>query len=223
MSSVDAEKELLEYVNKLILEIENEQSEQIPASYLDLDPTIEVSDHESDNEDATEGYEDVPVATSSSNPQQVDSAVKPVETWCTCGRCENMPTEKESYCCDESEMVAEIRQDFNCVTEAEQFCNLIESKDTLKYSRYLMSFQIDDKSERKKYMSEPLTNTMLRYLSYRTFVSLVNCHQSMGKWNRVTLPACVVSRIRYLYPDPNENYTGYSSDLYTNVLSFKDM
>ena len=136
----DLEKLDLDFVSKLVqkLEKELEDSDYVPASYLELDPTEIVSSHASDDEPATDGYEDYDEPTISVQcavrPEM--EAVLPAELWCSCDRCDILPTRTECYCCNESEQLESLRHDQNCVTETTQFENLIADKELLKYSRY---------------------------------------------------------------------------------------
>ena len=136
-----------------------------------------------------------------------------------------MSTAEESYCCTQSEMIdaINVKEDIDCITESEQFRNLIENKDNLVYSRYLMSFQIEDKKERDKYMRAEMNNRLLRHLSYKTFVFMAHAANYVGRHNRVQLPSCVVMRIRELYPDPSNTYLGFRATEDCNVLSYQDM
>ena len=41
------------------------------------------------------------------------------------------------------------------------------------------------------------------------------------KVGRKSLPSCVVNKVRTLYPDPNENYTGFQASQKSPVLISK--
>lgn len=56
----------------------------------------------------------------------------------------------------------------------------------------------------------PLTNNELRKLCYREFSLAI--HGSLGKGNRIRLPACVVQFIRDKYPDENLAYMGFKEE-----------
>ena len=119
------------------------------------------------------------------------------------------PTLEKSFCCNESAIICNIRQDHDCVTQARQFINLCEDVESLKFSRYLFAQQIKDTKQKNDYLKKELDNALLRHLAYNTFDNLVNCNQLMGRWNKITLPSCVVNRVRGLYPDPHGKYHGF--------------
>ena len=52
-----------------------------------------------------------------------------------------------------------------------------------------------------------MTNSHKRNRLYRCFV--FGEHGTLGRCNRVRIPACVVTFIRTLCPDHNNNYTGF--------------
>ena len=135
---------------------------------------------------------------------------------------EPMNTIEESFCCD-SEMVAEIRGDNDCVTQSEQFYSLIENCENLDYTRYLMSFQISDPKEKRQFLSTPMCNRFRRHIAYKTFVFMIHS-KAVGKYTRIVLPACVVARVRFLYPeDEGGRYTGFQKTAESNVMSFENM
>ncbi len=190
---------------------------------------MEVSDHDSDEEPCYDGYEVEDVMENSNYSTESESHVHEfipdVSEWCLCDNCSQMPTLEDSYCCTQSEMISEfmIRDDLDCIIQSQQLRSLVESEDNLRYSRYLMSFQIEDKRERSQYLKAEMDNRLLRHLAYKSFVFMIHAANYVGRHNRVRLPSCVIMRIRELYPDPENNYAGFSSNEDTNVMSYKDM
>jgi len=218
----------LDFVTKLIDKMEEEQrnSDVIPASYLDLDPVQAEYDTQSDDDEyATAGYEeleeleDIQQEHSNSTVQRIP----PANEWCSCGMCITQPTLAECYCCNESEIVASLRKEYDCVTQVQQFVNLCEDEEALKYNRYLYAQQISDSNKRKEYLLKPLDPSLLRHIAYKNFVNLVNCNQLMGRWNRVALPSCVVRRVRQLFPDPNNHYKGFTVSDNGTEQSYQEM
>ncbi len=45
------------------------------------------------------------------------------------------------------------------------------------------------------------------------YLVIVNRGQSLGRYNRIVLPRCVVAIIRHKYPDPLGQYTGFQSHI----------
>ena len=85
------------------------------------------------------------------------------------------------------------------------------NKDGLMYSRYLYSLNIQDTDKRDKFLRKILKNKQLRFLAYKTFVNILSC-QDLDRNVRYILPACVVTKIREQFPNPDgEPYTGYVS------------
>lgn len=121
--------------------------------------------------------------------------------WCECGSCEVMPTEAECICCSEIPVIDHIRDYFGieCITRHQTFidnCLNIRVLEVSLYDYIQSDGPIDD--------NEPI-NEVYRYVAYRRFVLWV--WQRLGKGNRKILPACVVSKIRDIFP--SEQYTGF--------------
>ena len=52
-----------------------------------------------------------------------------------------------------------------------------------------------------------MTTTNYRYHAYRSYTSYI--HGLLGRWQRKVVPACLVKRIRELYPSADDTYVGY--------------
>ena len=75
--------------------------------------------------------------------------------------------------------------------------------------------------EKMQYRSRELDNDAYRFLSYKFFNSLLDCH-ARGRYNQFMLPSCVTARIRALYPNEQGQYTGYKASTNGEALSYKD-
>ena len=139
---------------------------------------------------------------------------------CTCGRCNDLIVSEPKYCCDESEAISEVRQNYECITLTARFRDVIENKDILKLLRSVYSVHLPAK-EKMQYRSRELDNDANRFLSYKFFNSLLDCH-ARGRYNRFMLPSCVTARIRALYPNEQGQYTGYKASTNGEALSYKD-
>lgn len=49
----------------------------------------------------------------------------------------------------------------------------------------------------------------LRFTAYRQYTAWVHYYEKLGKGKRLVIPACVVKKIRLMFPDPNDNYVGF--------------
>ncbi|XP_035675638.1 uncharacterized protein LOC118415276 [Branchiostoma floridae] len=121
--------------------------------------------------------------------------IQNVESWCTCGLCEVMPTLTESICCHEQDRVSEKRDGLQCIVQHPGF----EPVCLNEYGLEVAHINYQDQ------YGENLGNEWKRYTAYRQFVRW--CYGHLGKEIRVPLPACVVSTIRRAFSSPN--YTGF--------------
>jgi hypothetical protein len=174
------------------------------------------SDHESDNEwvdpPAYESEDDEVFPDNSlyANLNQ-DRINRPLTDWCSCGECEPMETEREHVCCNESHFITPHRGVHRCISNVGMFKELVVNKDGLMYSRYLYSLNIQDTDKSDKFLRKILKNKELRFLACKTFVNILSC-QDLDRSVRYILPACVVTKIREQFPNPDgEPYTGYVS------------
>ena len=149
----------LQDVETLVEELESDVQDIIPASYLDLDPTHDVSPHESDDELTTKGY-----VTGSEEEIEIEPTgyVPSTEDYCSCDRCWDMPSKQESYCCHESELLEGLREGYACVVVHPRFEQICLSRNSLEFNRYLFGQAISDVKERKAYYRRQLDNGQLK-------------------------------------------------------------
>ena len=188
---------------------------------LDLDPKYDnVSEHSSDNEKCTYGYED----DESCSPVQdnINVDVGTIEgsgdliEWCHCGECHAVHSPGDDYCCNQSECISKIRGEVPCITQAKIYKDIVENRDMLKMLRYTYKMGKNYKVAKD---IDP-DNRAYRHLSYKFFVFMINCHSTVHM-TRYILPSCVIRHIRILYPDENTKYTGFRADN-SSVLTYKD-
>ncbi|XP_066292003.1 uncharacterized protein [Branchiostoma lanceolatum] len=118
--------------------------------------------------------------------------------WCSCGRCVNMDTVRESVCCREQMRVCERRErhpDIECITQHPGFPAVCLSEDVLETAYAAL----------REDHGVNFGNDWKMYTAYRQFVGW--CYQHLGKHVRVPLPSCTVDRIRRHFPSPD--YTGF--------------
>ena len=94
--------------------------------YQDMrfDPKIPESDHESDDEPSTVGYNDYDtndenISVAAEQEDFVPRTELEEANWCKCSNCVTMESEIECYCCRESSFISEsvLKETDKCVTE----------------------------------------------------------------------------------------------------------
>jgi hypothetical protein len=131
--------------------------------------------------------------------------------WCKCGNCPAMTTDTESFCCTESTMIDEVRGTSVCITEHNSFEATVINMDSLNASRHDLMILSKDAEVRRKLRT--MKNAMWRYVAYRKFVSWINAWTTMGRHNRIVIPACAVKEIRESYPESSGIYTGFETSV----------
>ena len=189
-----------------------------------FDPQLTVSDHESDFDDdgnprlSCDGYKSCDTDEEEDNLIEPDaeSRLGKLNTdWCTCGNCKIMNTDLGSYCCRESDLVNNtiIEAESMCVTEAVIFKTVIGNKDVLELSAYGAS----SKWTLKKNADGSLKMESLRYQAYRSFLNICAL-RGLGKSRRCAMPACVVLKIRELYPADSGLYKEFQEGDYNSQI-----
>ena len=122
----------------------------------------------------------------------------PSPSWCSCSHCSSSDPGGQVCCAN----VPELAHHFNtaagdCVTLSPLFRHIVLDTRALRYGDWVA---------RKKLLSRR-DNQEYRHLAYNSFVNLVSAQ--LGKhWAHQTLPSCVVSGIREVFPSPNAAYSG---------------
>ena len=129
--------------------------------------------------------------------------------WCKCGNCtKNCPLFEALCCNDNPDVMERLQADGDCIIDNEFFSN-ITSEEGLQFSRIIETTNIVNPWLKQRYLSQEFTNNLKRNMSYRNFVVWINQHIPMGRGNRMVIPRCVVLKIRQLYPDEQNRYTGF--------------
>ena len=95
---------------------------------MSLDPRLPVSDHDSDGELSTVGFNDYD--TDDEEASTRDTATfsrleQNPQEWCSCSNCSIMESELESYCCTESSLHGELTYRRNSDrTNGKNLCDL---------------------------------------------------------------------------------------------------
>ncbi|XP_040265171.1 kelch repeat and BTB domain-containing protein 4 isoform X2 [Bufo bufo] len=120
--------------------------------------------------------------------------------WCQCGQCTIMSEVEECVCCHELPATERFFQTDPCVTQHEDFSRFVTSREILipllQFATKMTAAQFECKEHRH-----------LRVAGYRKFTNLV--YGFLGKARRVSVPTCVIKKIRQTYPEPDGHYTGF--------------
>ena len=125
--------------------------------------------------------------------------------------CTITSSEIEAVCCnDRPEIMELLPEPGHCVTHLDFFRQQLMSDDSLTYNRLILASTIKSETARQQYLSKEFTNRLKRHLAYRTYLVIVNNSCPLGRYNRVVIPRCVVSKIREKYPEVSDSlYTGF--------------
>ena len=126
-------------------------------------------------------------------PQRVQPC--PCPKWCHCDCCIPMDNVKMNNCCMPNETN-------KCLSTCSDFLDLCLRPITIEVTgilNYANNFHDDPTFANKHY----------RHQAYIFFILWQHGH--LGMHERRRIPACIVSKIRWLYPDDNGLYTGYMS------------
>lgn len=182
---------------------------------MKMDPRLEVSDHDSDQELSMHGYGSCDTdATDEDETSHVESRLVS-KYWCSCGNCEVMDSEIESYCCQESTIIDDIIlsvEKLTCVVDCELFKSTISNQAVLELCSFGMLQKKMAVDEEGKILPEGL-----RYAGYRNFLNICRL-RFIGKNRRYALPACVVMKIRSLYPSKTGKYKSFKSSEFSSRI-----
>ncbi|XP_054870061.1 uncharacterized protein LOC129349773 [Amphiprion ocellaris] len=137
--------------------------------------------------------------------------------WCTCFKCEIMPTEVECYCCHEWELIMPQMQDLSIHEDVDvpaQVCIINHHVlPALLNAGVLQTFfhvpKINWKKRPRPAGSDgQLSAEQYRLIAYRIVMEWALKGEKLGAGNRRVLPSCVVELIRKTYPSPNGQYAG---------------
>ena len=114
---------------------------------------------------------------------------------CNCGRCVEMPTDREQLCC-------RSRSRGRCVlvTASTVMARTIMDQVTLEVAVQTNNIVYADRDDHHQ-------NVNLRHMAYRQYV--IWYYGKLGAGNRVVVPSCVVTEIRRRYPSADGHYTGF--------------
>ncbi|XP_052387742.1 P2X purinoceptor 7 [Carassius gibelio] len=137
--------------------------------------------------------------------------------WCTCGKCQPLPTEEESQCChdwtisipplESIESAGETLFTSRCITQQNGFPPLLSN------SVLEVFFSLPKINWRRRPRPQgpggTLTVDQYRLVAYRIVLEWMLKGERFGRRNRRVLPSCVVSAIRLSYPSPSGQYVGF--------------
>ncbi|KAK7172391.1 hypothetical protein R3I93_004651 [Phoxinus phoxinus] len=138
--------------------------------------------------------------------------------WCTCGKCQPLPTDEESQCCHDwnisipplesiIESAGETLFTSRCITQQNGFPPLLSN------SVLEVFFCLPKINWRRRPTPQgpggTLTVDQYRLVAYRIVLEWMLKGERLGRRNRRVLPSCVVSAIRLSYPSPSGQYVGF--------------
>ncbi|XP_038163456.1 uncharacterized protein LOC119798171 [Cyprinodon tularosa] len=140
--------------------------------------------------------------------------------WCKCGNCQAMPTEEESICCVDWDLLMPPLEDLNISTdETESTSQRLCVTQNTDYPPLLtrgvleMFFHVPKINWKKRPRPAGPNNTLsadqYRLVAYRVVLEWILKGERLGKDSRRVLPACIVTSIRSSYPSPDGVYTGF--------------
>ena len=182
-----------------------------------FDPIIENSEIRDDDDEYSTDSSD------SENPRHENDENTGIDSseFCTCGNCIRMTKYNECVCC-KSELLPLIQEKYgdrveyrringgneevvfnqNCIIDHPTLRNMIRDPIAIKMHLIRLSFQ-----NPRTFPHEPVSDTKYRYGAYRLTTLFI--HGILGKGNRKVLPSCIVNFIRLLYPNCDNDYTGF--------------
>ncbi|XP_036949055.1 P2X purinoceptor 7-like [Acanthopagrus latus] len=131
-----------------------------------------------------------------------------VSQWCSCGSCEQVPTEPENICCIEIPQVTRRLSYSSFLSNHHAWWTTMHGLEPVCLN--VFSLQNALNIYRADYGPLRLRGIVhqYRYLACRSFVSWCWCF--LGRRVRAVLPACVVLRIHAEFPDAEIQYVRFS-------------
>ena len=121
--------------------------------------------------------------------------------WCICGKCMEMPTERERICCQNSALNHELPF----------FEHHVLFEPTLVLA-------MRNKWDHLNYPFDPTNPTCWRFTAQKQFC--LRAWGKLGKNNCKVIPSCCVWSIRDKFPDANGNYTGFF--MWSSIFKFSN-
>lgn len=147
-----------------------------------------------------------PMDQTETTSNDVDLGRLHTTSWCWCGKCQVMDSLRECVCCWEMERANVLVRDsdLSCVTLLENFNQVCLNKDVLETAiatkRIMAGLSPGDANR---------NNSHFRHQAYANFINWLY-KNSLGRSHRVVLPACVVLKVRAVFPNPpSEPYVGF--------------
>ncbi|CAG9760669.1 unnamed protein product [Ceutorhynchus assimilis] len=110
-----------------------------------------------------------------------------------------MPTENECVCCLGNDNIVIVTNENCCITFHDSFENIVLNIDSLNIVRHNLVSQCKSKISKDRY--KIVTNKLWRHLAYKNFISWINSWTTIGRNNRIVIPACVVRQVGQRFPE----------------------
>lgn len=181
-----------------------------PSAYA-FAPRYTAEELEANDLESSDLTEDNPPAAATESSSDIDNDSETVfDQFCRCGCCYDfvgLPSVLEQRCCvSEDYTTAHFTNhvEGQCILATREI-DVILSKEHLQLSWY-------QQRQYQGYTGDNLafdlmTNKNYRYHAYRSYIQYM--HGRLGRKNRRVIPACVVAKIRSIWPSTDGLYVGY--------------
>jgi hypothetical protein len=162
-----------------------DRMKELLVHFAERSPTIQAELLEEDIPDASGDIHHTPPTTESPD-------------WCICGNCRKMPKPSENKCCGKMPDL--------CLSQVPGMEIAVLDPQVLRVS---MDHRNDLLAEDNLANDSPTADVHrpYRHAAYRQWVLMR--HRKLGAGDRRIIPSCCVIRIRGVYPDPDNVYTGF--------------
>uniref|UniRef100_A0A914YJM1 P2X purinoreceptor 7 intracellular domain-containing protein n=1 Tax=Panagrolaimus superbus TaxID=310955 RepID=A0A914YJM1_9BILA len=155
---------------------------------------------------------------------------RPVDEFCSCGKCVALPTAVENVCCRETidsltQYSGNIKKhlgDHRCICNNSFVREIVFHESNLNIFSMLNSWKNKDSQNGKRrislldpkrlgYLMAELTRCFrhIRFAAYQQLTFYF--HGELGMSKRVELPSCIVEFVRKQYPSQDGDYVGFKS------------
>lgn len=171
----------------------------------------EIAARSLDSTTATSDDEQQPQTPSSTSTTSSDPEAA-FDSFCQCGCCydfQGIPSVVEQRCCASEDLLAAYFSDHkpgSCILNTREM-GIVLSAENAQLAWYRERQYMGYRGQQLCF--DLMTNTNYRYHAYRSYISYM--HGRLGPRNRRVIPACVVAKIRSLWPSEDGTYVGYKA------------
>ena len=145
-------------------------------------------------------------SNTSSSECELDSSRLENLHWCRCRNCVIglTFTIDECKCCKECNILTEKLEGISCITEHEEFKNLILNPTVLELAYITRRRHNNNYKDFTK-----ISNKQYRFTAYYQYTAWTHYFEILGKGKRIVVPSCVVKEIRNTFPEASGKYVGF--------------